>query len=292
MGKISVPEVDKVEGLINKETGKPMGVDFVPFWKAWNTLETKFVPTTASATRASTDRKIWEAISGLTRAYGDPYTIFLPPQENNLFKEDISGNFEGVGMEIGKKDDTLIVIAPLKGSPAERAGIKTGDMILEIDGFATADMTTEEAVTMIRGKKGTIVRLTIFRKDNGQTSETVSIMRDTIIIPTLETDIHVSPNGNKIFVIRLYSFSANSLDLFRNALIELSKADTNKLLLDLRGNPGGSLEAAVDMASWFLPEGRVVVREYYGEGIQEEVHRSRGYDIFTNALRMVILVCS
>lgn len=253
---------------------------FAPFWKAWHILDEKFV--TAASTTAET--KIWGSIQGLASSYGDPYTVFFPPVESKQFQEDIAGNFEGVGMEIGIKDKQLQVVAPIKNSPAERAGVKSGDLILKINDKSTVDMPVDAAVKLIRGEKGTTVKITFLTKASSK-PVVRSIVRDVIDIPTLETS--TKPGG--IFVIRLYSFTAQSPDLFRNALREFVLSKNNKLILDLRGNPGGYLDAAWDMASWFLPLGATVVTEDFGKNGEPRVYRSKGYNIFNKNLQMIIL---
>lgn len=254
---------------------------FAPFWKAWQILDQKYV--TAASTTAQD--KIWGAIQGLAASYGDPYTVFFPPQQSKEFQDDITGNFEGVGMEIGIKNNQLVVVAPLKNSPAEAAGIKTGDAIIEINGTSTADMTTDQAVQLIRGPKGTKVSLLVLPA-NATTPVTKVITRDTIDIPTLDTE--TKPGG--IFVIHLYSFTSESPDLFRNALQQFIASGDHKLILDLRGNPGGYLDAAWDMASWFLPAGKTVVTEDFGKNGAPQVYTSKGYNAFNKNLQMMILV--
>jgi len=270
--------------ISNDTSGKPEMVDFTPFWAIWNTLDQKFVG--ASTTERVTDQeKVWGAMQGLANSYGDPYTAFLPPQDSEIFNETINGNFGGVGMEIGMRDNTLTVIAPLKNTPAFHAGIKAGDKVILIDGEATAGESIESSVQKIRGEVGTSVTLTIVRDGVDEPFE-VAITRDAITIPTLDTEI--TPEG--VFVISLYNFSAPAPNVFREALREFVNSNSDKLLLDLRGNPGGFLEAAIDMTSWFLPSGKVIVREDFGEGVPEKVHRSYGYDIFNDQLKMVILI--
>lgn len=293
LGVRHIPEQAKVVDLTNKDNQIAQIVDFAPFWKTWNVLNEKYVPTRGATStpvekNLYTQKLVWGAISGMVSSVGDPYTVFFPPTENELFKSDISGNFEGVGMEISLKDDVLTVVAPLKGSPAEKAGVKSGDKVLEIDGKTTQGMSVDEAVTEIRGAQGTKVNLTILRGTSTEPIK-IAVTRDVIDIPTLKTETKIV-SGSKIFIIHLYSFTATSPTLFRDALQEFVNAKTDKLVLDLRGNPGGYLEAAVDMASWFLPEGKVVVREYFGPDKNEEVHRSRGYNIFNNNLKMVVLI--
>lgn len=257
--------------------------DFAPFWRAWTLLNEKFV----TAGEGPTDQeKVWGAIQGLASAYGDPYTTFFPPEESKIFNEEISGSFEGVGMEVGIKDGFLTVIAPLKGNPAEKAGIKTGDVLVKINATSTQGLSTEEAIKMIRGPKGTPVNVTVARKGEKEPLE-IEIIRDTIEIPTVETK-----TTDGIFIITVYSFSAQSADLFRQALREFVYSGSEKLIVDLRNNPGGYLDAAVDMASWFLPVGKTIVTEDFGTNSTQkpDVHRSRGYNIFPTGLKMAVLV--
>lgn len=268
--------------------GQPIGsaVDFSPFWKVWRALDEKFVPSSTSTdSLVSNQDRVWGAISGMVDSLNDPYTVFLPPEESEIFESDISGNFEGVGMEIGIRDGILTVISPLRGTPAFRAGIQSGDKILKIDDTLTDRLNTDQAVRLIRGKVGTRVTLTILRGDSLEPIE-VTVTRAVVDIPTIDYETR----GDGIFVIRLYNFSATSPNLFRVALREFVRTGSNRLILDLRGNPGGYLEASVDMASWFLPSGAVVVREQYKDGGREVVHRSRGYDIFNRNLKMAILI--
>lgn len=271
--------------IVNVENDIADKLDFNAFWKTWNLLEEKFVSISTSTENISEEDKLWGALQGLANAYGDPYTVFFPPVESEQFEEEISGNFEGVGMEVALRDDFITIVAPLKNSPAYKAGILPGDRVVKIDETPTNGMTVEDAVKIIRGPKGTTVVLTIAR-ENTEGAVEISIIRDVIQIPTIDTEFR----KDGVFVIRLYNFSALSADLFREALREFASSGTQKLLLDVRGNPGGYLEAAVDMASWFLPAGTVIVREDF-EGKKEEViHRSRGYNVFNESLDMVILV--
>ncbi|MEK7227656.1 MAG: S41 family peptidase [Patescibacteria group bacterium] len=272
-------------GIENPNPTSETTVDFAPFWKAWNVIDEKYVP--ASTTEKSVDeqQKVWGAISGLTASLEDPYTVFFPPVESEMFAADIRGNFEGVGMEVVAQNGAITVIAPLKNSPAFRAGIIAGDRIIKINGKETSALTTEDAVRLIRGPKGTKVTLTIFRNGNKAPFD-ISVIREVIDIPVIST----KQLDGGIFVIELYSFSAQSTVLFRSALREFILSGADSLVLDLRGNPGGYLEAAIDMASWFLPSSKVVVREDFGTRKEERVYRSRGYDIFRDDLKFVILV--
>jgi len=295
-GETSIPLENRIISVENKDVDKPDSVDFQPFWKAWNILNDKF----AGTTTPDSDR-VWGAIQGMTASFDDPYTVFFPPTESKAFADEIAGAFEGVGMEVGIKDGKLIVVAPLKGTPAERAGVQSGDIILKINDNDSVSLPVDSAVKLIRGKSGTTVNLLLGRIGSKSPLE-APIVRSTIEIPTIKTgtkDEVASANSTQngtglrkdgIFVIELYSFSANSANLFRNALKEFVESDSHKLVIDLRGNPGGYLDAAIDMASWFLPSGKVVVREEFGKDKEEHVFRSKGYDVFNDSLRMVILV--
>ena len=272
-------------GLANIEDGQPTTVDFAPFWKAWSIVNKDFVPTGTSTKIATDQDKVWGAIEGMVASLDDPYTVFFPPVESKQFASDIKGSFSGVGMEVGQEDGIITVISPLKGSPAEAAGLRPGDKILKVDDKDVTKLTVEEAVTYIRGPEGTTVTINVFRQ--GKTAPfDIKVVRQIINVPVINTE---ELDGG-IFRISLYSFTENSAVLFRSALREFIESDSDKLLLDLRGNPGGYLETAVDMASWFLPSGTPVIREDKGEGKEENVYRSRGYDIFNNGLKMAILV--
>ncbi len=281
LGYHNRPEIDKVIGISGKETAVETQADFSPFWKAWNTINEKY----PAPDKITDQDRIYGAIAGLVGSLNDPYSVFFTPEEAKSFEEEIAGNFDGIGMEVGIKDKVLTVIAPLKDTPAYRANIKSGDKIIKIDETSTAGLRIEEAIKLIRGEKGTTVTLTILREGDKQPQE-IKIVRDTINIPTLDTELR----SDGIFVIKLYSFSANSANLFRNAMKEFVDSGSGKLLLDLRGNPGGYLNATIDMASWFLKSGKVVVTEDYGGNRPPEIFRSKGYDIFTDKLKFVILI--
>ena len=286
LGKEEQKRGDRERGAsLTSSTDKQAGsLDMEPFWKAVGILNEKFVATTASSSVPADKEKVYGAISGLTAAYGDPYTTFFPPKEAKSFGDEVRGDFGGIGVEVGIKDNVLSVISPLKGSPGDLAGLKPGDAIIKIDKKVTLGMSVEAAIDLIRGPKGTSVTLNI--KEGSGVTKDVVIVRDTINIPTIETKLR--PDG--VFVISLYSFSANSPDLFRGALREFILSGSDKLVLDLRNNPGGYLEAAIDMASWFLPTGKTIVIEDSGIKSKQKINKSRGYDVFTDKLKMVILI--
>ncbi|OGF61751.1 hypothetical protein A2926_02805 [Candidatus Giovannonibacteria bacterium RIFCSPLOWO2_01_FULL_44_40] len=294
---LKTPAESKISGILNIEpqiSANRDEIDFAEFWRAWNIAESKYV----DIDKIKRQDMLYGAIAGMTKSLGDPYTVFFPPEETKIFQSEIKGEFEGVGMEIGIRKDALTVIAPLKGTPAEQAGIRAGDKILKIDDETTMEMTIEQAVRRIRGPKGTKVKLTIARNGEDE-NRIIEIERGVIKIPVIDTEtkqIVTAKDGKKtekdlgdIFVIRLYNFSENSPQSFRNALREMIEKNKSKLILDLRNNPGGFLEAAVDIASWFLPQGEVVVKEDFGGKASQILHRSRGYNIFRGALTVVLV---
>ncbi len=282
----------KVNAKLNYfyDSSQPEKVDFSPVWKVWHVIDEKFVPTkpaTSTATFGTEDsqeKRIWGMAQGLAASLQDPYTVFLPPRENKLFNEDIQGAFEGVGMEIAIRDGVLTVVSPLKDTPAFKAGIKAGDKIIKINGQDTKGMDIQSAVDKIRGKKGTKVIFEILRENEPKLLK-IEVIRDTINIPTIET----SKKGKDVFVIELMSFTAESPKLFAEALKEFINSKRKYLIIDLRGNPGGYLDASVDIASWFLPKGAVVVTEDFGEKRSQIIHRSRGNDIFKDK-KIVVLI--
>ncbi len=259
-------------------------VDLARFWSVWDMLDERFV-TSSSTDPLTAEERLDGAIKGLVDSYGDPYTVYLPAEESAKFEEEIAGNFEGVGMEVGSRDDVLTVIAPLPNTPAERAGIKSGDAIVRIDGTSTEGMSIDEAVKLIRGEKGTEVAITIYREGEEEFRE-IKVVRDRIDIPTIDTEIR-----GDVFIISLFNFSAMSEARFQEALREYVVSGKRKLILDLRGNPGGFLQSAVNISSFFLPTGKVIVRENFGGAEEERLFRSSGRTLreYTPE-KMVVLV--
>lgn len=274
-----IPSIEKVSGLSNKETGKPSDVDFSLFWDAWDDLENTYVG------RSSLDKKamVYGAISGMVKSLNDPYTIFLDPKEAKKFKDDVSGSFEGIGAEISIRKNILIIVAPLKDTPAEQAGLRAGDKILKINDTITLDLTVDEAVSLIRGPKGTEVVLTISR-DGFEKAKEIKIIRGTIKIPIVKFEM----KDKNIAYVALYHFTENSFNELKNALREALNGGAEKLILDLRNNPGGYLDSAIDMASIFVPSGSVVVKEDFGNGEKDE-YKSYGPGVLKD-FPMVVLI--
>jgi len=247
------------------ESGRP---DLAEFWRVWDLMEEKFVA--ASSTEGITsEERIQGAIEGLVDTYGDPYTVYLPPVDSEQFNENISGNFSGVGMEVGLRDSMITIISPLPGTPAEQAGLLAGDIIVRIGEVSTEDMRIDEAVKLIRGEKGSTVTLTIFREGTPEFFD-VPVVRDTIEVPTVKTE-----RIDDMFVVAIYSFNAVSEERFADAMREFTESGAQSLIIDVRGNPGGFLQSAVTIASYFLPSGKVVVIEESGVSRERTQYRSR-----------------
>lgn len=293
IGKISQPSIEQVEGLVSKELGQPADVDFSLFWDAWRVIEKKYVE------RLDLNRQemVYGAISGLLKSLNDSHSVFMKPQESKKFLDDMSGSFEGIGAEIGIRKGILTIISPLENSPAQKAGLRAGDKIFKVDDTLTSDLTLDEAVDLIRGPKGEEVVLLVAREDLDETKE-IRIIRDTIQIPIIKSEqitLEIESEDEEgiihrkdIAYIQLYHFTENSASQFRKTVKEILKSDTKGLILDVRNNPGGYLEVAVDIASWFLPKGELVVAEDFGNGEKNE-HRSRGYDGLENMPTVVLI---
>lgn len=260
MGQRTYPfEPTTFFGFLNIEKGKPEEVDFSQFWQAWATIKANFV----DREKLNNQDMVYGAISGLVNSLGDPYSTFLKPKEAKIFSEDVRGWFSGIGVEIGQRKGVLTVIAPLENTPAKRAGLKSGDKIIKIDNVETYNLTTDEAVALIRGPVGTEVVLNIWREEWPEPRD-IKIIRENIIIPVIEWKMI----GNDIAHIRLFSFTGQTEDKFRQAVNKILNSSARALVLDLRNNPGGYLDQAVELAGWFLKPGEVVLLEDDGSGSQ------------------------
>lgn len=259
------------------EEGRP--IDLTLFWEAYQRLEEQYI----NKEDLKPEKLLYGAIKGMVKSLGDPYTVFFSPDESKRFLEDVSGEFEGVGMEIGIKKGNLTVIAPLEGTPAFRAGLKAGDKIIKIDGKSTIDITLEEAVNLIRGPKGEAVVLTIER-DTWDKPRDIKIVRDTIKVPSVKLEIK---EGN-IGYLKLYQFTERADIDFRKAAMELLDSPAEKIILDLRNNPGGYLQVAQDIGGWFLKRGEVVAIESFGREGRKE-YKSPGPSRLVN-YPLVVLV--
>ena len=246
---------------------QPEEIDFSLFWEAYHKLQEKFV----DKGKFDIEKIIYGAISGMVKSLEDPYTVFLKPEETKRFIEDVKGTFEGVGMEIDIRKGQLQVISPLEGTPAQSAGLRAGDKIIKINDKPTMDMTIEEAVNLIRGPKGSEVTLTIFREEWEKTKE-IKIVRAVIEVPSLKWEI----KNENIAYLKLYQFSEKASFDFRIAAIEILASPCQKIILDLRNNPGGYLEVAQEISGWFLKRGEIVVIEDFGARKERNIYKAQG----------------
>ena len=255
------PATATIEQLVNQNQGNTQNVDFSLFWKVWNDLQAKYV----DKSKLDVQQMVYGAIQGMVNSVGDPYTVFFPPTQAKQFSDEISGAFGGVGMEIDVKDNVLTVVAPLPDTPAAKAGIKTGDKIVKINGTSTQGVAADEAVTQIRGKIGTKVTVTI--QTGTATPRDITMTRDTIKVPTVVWK-NINQNGKNIAYIQAYEFNSNIVDQFKKAIGEIEKSNpkTDGIIIDLRNNPGGLLDSAINIAGYFVPKGETVVSEVFGDG--------------------------
>ena len=257
-----------VQGIINQEFGKPKEFNFGLFWETWDNLHTKYV----DKSKLNDENLLYGAISGMVKGANDPYTVFFPPQESKSFKQDVGGSFGGIGAEIGKRNGFLVIIAPLEDTPAKRVGLQAGDKILKINGEVTDDLTVEKAVSKIRGEVGTKVILAILRGNDGTKSKDITIERAIIKIPITKLE---ALKDNKIAHLSFYSFTSTAPFEFQQASAKILATTGYKgIILDLRNNPGGFLEVAVDIAGWFLNTGDLVAVEDFGNDKKTEFRAS------------------
>jgi len=245
-------------------------LNFQLFWDVWDSLENSYF----DKSKLKDSDMVWGAIKGMVAAVGDPYTVFLTPEEQRVTQEDLSGNFEGVGIQIGYKGTQLAVVAPLPGSPAEEAGIEAGDLIVGIKDETkdiergTVGMNLPEAVQIIRGPAGSVVTLSLLREGT-EAPIIADVVRKEITVPSVTLEF--VGEGKNIAHLKVLKFGGETLDEWDSAVLEiLKKQNLAGIIVDVRNNPGGYLQGAVDLGSEFLEEGEVVVVEEYANGDKTE----------------------
>ena len=272
---INIEELSNIE---QPEESAPKA-DFSIFWEVWDELKKKH----PDFEKVDKQDLVYGAVRGLTDALGDPNTIFFNPEDSQRFDEDISGHFTGIGVELDMKDDQLVVVTPLVGSPGERAGLLPGDIIVAIGGESAEDVNIDEAVKKIRGPRGSTVVLTI-RTNGNAANRDVSIVRDNIEVPSVESKM-IEDN---LLYIRIYNFSANTPVLFYTEMLKYAFTNIDGVVLDLRNNPGGFLDVGIDAAGWFTGADKLIVTERFSSGETEEFY-STGSGVF-DATPQVVLV--
>ena len=284
-------------------------LDFSNFWTVWQSLENNYY----DKSKLDPAKMLNGAISGLVESVGDPYTIYLPPVSNNDFKQGLAGQFQGIGAELGIKDNKIIIISPLSDSPAQRAGIKAGDTILKVDGVSIEGWTLSQTVSKIRGPKGTIVTLSVLHKDppagraGSKNPQDIKITRDVIVVKSIDgfikkvmdfeniklTSILKAHENEEVIYLRLSQFGDNTnkdwLALVNNLNLKVQNNPNFKgIVLDVRNNPGGYLTDAAFIASEFLKEGTPVVIQETGAG-ERTILRASRRGLFINT-PIVILI--
>ena len=251
--KISIKKIDELVDTLGTTQGtkriKKEDIDLSIFWETWNALESNFL----NQEVFNKKEQIYGATKGLVSSLKDPYTSFMSPKETAEFEESISGEFEGIGAEIAIKDEYLVVVSPLKGSPAELAGLKAGDMIYKIDGNQTFGISAEEAVTKIRGPKGAKVTLTVIRKGEVKPLD-IEIVRDNIVLNSVEFETE-----NEIAIIAISQFGTDVVRELRDIIPQITLENPKGIIIDLRNNGGGLLDAALEIATEFFDQ-KVIVK--------------------------------
>lgn len=241
-------------------------IDFDLFWQTWDALTRNYV----DKDELNEKQMFYGALRGMVSSLGDPYTVFMDPKISQDFSDDLAGTFEGIGAEIGIKNDVLTIIAPLPDMPAEKAGLKAGDKVLFIDDKTTMGIFIDEAVNLIRGPKGTEVKLSVSREGEDSILD-INIKRGKIIVKSIRTEMR----GDDIYVLRIINFNDDTEQLFNQAVSEIIKNDPKGIILDLRNNPGGYLDTAIEVASEWVEDGVVVVEQYNDKKKFEHLARGR-----------------
>ncbi len=277
----SLDSKKNITGLVNLNIGNENEIekkaDFDIFWDAWKVVEDKY-----NLEPLDYQEMVYGAIEGMVYSLGDPYTVFLDPEESEIFDEDMKGSFSGIGVEIGFRDKLLTVIAPLKDSPGEKAGLLPGDKILEVDGEEIIGMSIDRAVNLIRGEKGTRVLLTIARNGLDELKD-IEVIRDTIILKTVEWEI----KENNIAYIKISQFKEETTFELDNEIGDILAIDPRGIIIDLRNNTGGYVGTVKEIAGRFLDRGEVVFIEDYGD--EKNIHKTIGNKRFFDVPIVVLI---
>jgi carboxyl-terminal processing protease len=320
LGTKNVRQEDLVTVLKNKSPEQNIltsddasTVDFSPFWKTWRILDENFVPVSHNATdMVDTNTKVVKAIQGLVSSYGDPYTVFFNEEETKNFTEKVTGTFEGIGAVLKVGDTYPVVAQVLPNAPAAKAHIIEGDTLVAVDGVTTQSLPIQTVIDMIRGKSSTDVYLTV-RHPKEQKPRIIKVTRESISLPATNdikpsvlkriiANVREALSGvekqdistKDFFVFGLSNFSGTSQASFKTEMEKFKASGTRNLIIDLRNNGGGYIDAAVDIASYFLPKDALVVTEKRGKDKREQeiTYMSKGYPLLTDIhdIKVVILV--
>ena len=255
-----------VPKLVNTELGKPREVDFALFWEAWDLLGEKYIG------KLDLEQLIFGAIRGMVAAVGDPYTVFLPPDESESFLDDLAGKFDGIGAEIAIRGDRLVIVAPLDGSPAKTAGLRPKDWIVAIDGESTDGMPLGEATQRIRGEAGSSVKLTVLSEGSREPREVV-VTRATITVDSVQLSYKEMADGKRVAYMKIVQFGPDTAERAKRIADQIVADRPAGIIIDLRNNPGGFLDASIDITSLFVKED-VILKERKKDGTEEELRRT------------------
>ena len=248
---------NSVFDTLSKSITEEKGFDFSLFWQAWSEIEKKFI----DKNKLDQQKMYYGAIKGMVASLEDPYTFFLTPEENRESKDDLAGKFEGIGAQLGLQDNRIVIIAPLKNSPAESAGVKSGDFINQVEGQSTKGWTLPQAVSKIRGPKGTKVKL-MLERDSKEFD--LVIVRDQIKVESVELNYEKKANL-QVAHLKLNQFGDNTNSEWDREVAKIAlkwrSGLIKGLIVDVRDNPGGYLDSSVYLVSEFLPQGRLIVKQ-------------------------------
>ncbi len=248
-------------GIILNSEGKvpdylTKDVDFKLFWEVWNILKANYYVKDVPDTQI-----FYGALAGMVQSLNDSYSVFMTPQDNTAFQLDLQGNFEGVGAEIALKNNLITVVSPLADSPAIKSGLKPNDVIMEINGTSTQGMRVDQAVSLIRGPKGTQVTLTIFR-EGLQEPLKITVTRENIVVKSLTMEF----KGDLAY-IKVRQFNDDTIPFLEQSINQINSRNTKGIILDLRNNPGGYLQTAVDMVGEWVGN-KIAVLERHSNGTE------------------------
>ncbi len=270
--------------IVNQKD-RPQTVDYNLLWDTIAKLKSAHID------KPTNDQKIlYGAVKGAVQSLGDPYSEFFTPEELKSFQTDLAGSFDGIGAEIGKQNGDIVIIAPLDGAPAKAAGLMPKDIIVKVDGVQVEDWSVEETVRRIRGKKGTTVTLTIYREGRSDTFD-VAIKRDQIVIKSVKWEVKTvtaARDQKKIGYISVSRFGDDTESLFSTAVQDLRSQGVSGLVLDLRSDPGGYLDTAVELASYWIAKDKLVVKEAHSSGADVD-YKSKGYGRLTGVPTVTLI---
>jgi carboxyl-terminal processing protease len=282
---VKSPESFSIGSLVNSLLIRTKAVNYQLYEDVLDLVQTKYVD------RPVDEKKLfYGSVGGLVASLADPYSVFFDPEMTQRFQQEISGSFEGIGAEIGIKNEKLVIIAPLPDSPAEKAGLKASDQILKIDGVDTTGMSLDYAVSLLRGKKGTQVKLLV-QSEGEKVSKDITVTRDNIKVKSVvfETKKAVDEKKSDLAYINISSFTEDTYKDFSNLINQILLLNPKGIILDLRNDPGGYLDTSISVASEFIEDGTIVTEDFKND--QKKSYEAKGEADLKN-FKTVVLVNS